>query len=134
MRMLSVTRPPEALFFPFSLQVSIVNGQIVVDQATLTVQAQPEDRQRTIVEDTQRLNSKSYAVNRNTSERWQEQETENFYRASLLFARLHGRKQWFVPSICFMKACLWACMRPTCPHFSTAQTAVSCILFTTQNR
>jgi len=65
--------------------VSIVNGQIVVDQATLTVQAQPEDRQRTIVEDTQRLNTMSYAVNRNTSERWQEQETENFYRASLLF-------------------------------------------------
>jgi hypothetical protein len=62
------------------LQVSIVDGQIVVDRATLTVQAQAEDMQRTIVEDTQQLNSRSYAVNRTPSERWQPEETENFFR------------------------------------------------------
>lgn len=62
------------------LQVSIVDGQIVVDTATLTVQAQPEDRQRMVVEDTQQLNSQSYAVNRTPSDRWQPEETENFYR------------------------------------------------------
>jgi hypothetical protein len=61
-------------------QVSIVDGQIVVDRATLTVQAQAEDTQRAIVEDTQQLNSRSYAVNRTPSDRWQPQETENFYR------------------------------------------------------
>ena len=60
--------------------MSIVDGQIVVDQATLTVQAQPEDTRRAVVEDTQRLNSHTYAVGRTASDRWQESETENFYR------------------------------------------------------
>ncbi len=57
-----------------------MDGQIVVDQATLTVQAQPEDRQRAVVEDPKQLNSHTYAVGRASSERWQEQETENFFR------------------------------------------------------
>ena len=56
-----------------------MDGQIVVDAATLTVQAQAEDTQRAIVEDTQQLNSRSYAVNRTPSDRWQAEETENFF-------------------------------------------------------
>lgn len=73
---------------PLCAQVSIVDGQIVVDAATLTVQAQAEDTQRAVVEDTQQLNSRSYAVNRTPSDRWQAEETENFFNVrNMMFGR-----------------------------------------------
>ena len=58
------------------------DGQIVMNEATLTVQAQPESQQerRTVVSDQQLLNSQSYAVGRAPNERWAEEETENFFR------------------------------------------------------
>lgn len=80
-----------------------MDGQIVVDAATLTVQAQAEDTQRAVVEDTQQLNSRSYAVNRTPSDRWQAEETENFFNVRGMVV---GRT---VEVIVLQKACCWSC-------------------------
>ena len=56
-------------------------GQIVMNEAALTVQAQPEaEERRVVVSDQQLLNSQSYATGRSPNERWTEEETENFFR------------------------------------------------------
>jgi len=61
------------------------DGQLVVDEGTLTVQAQPEEvTRRNVVSELPMLNSQSYALNRAPSERWSPEETENFYAASAL--------------------------------------------------
>jgi hypothetical protein len=83
-------------------QVSIVDGQIVVDAATLTVQAQAEDTQRTVVEDTQQLNSRSYAVNRTPSDRWQAEETENFFNVRGAADRRVGQRQQVLWVVCIV--------------------------------
>ncbi len=61
------------------------DGQLVVDEGTLTVQAQPEEvTRRNVVSELPMLNSQSYALNRAPSERWSPEETENFYAVSVL--------------------------------------------------
>ena len=86
-------------------QVSVVDGQIVINQATLTVQAQPEDLQRRIVEDDQKLNSRTYAVNRNPSDRWQESETNNFFRVCTKFVLLGDLQRSETPISCALLSC-----------------------------
>ena len=70
-------------YSPIRLQVTIgPDGQIVMNEAALTIQAQPvaTEERRTVVSDQQLLNSQSYAVGRSNNERWTEDETENFFR------------------------------------------------------
>ena len=60
------------------------DGQLVVDEGTLTVQAQPQEvTRRNVISELPMLNSQSYAVNRAPSERWSSEETENFYAVRL---------------------------------------------------
>ena len=62
-------------------QVRMVDGAIVVDAGTLTVQAQEADAApRVVVSGSdQLLNSHSYAANRTPGDKWSSEETENFY-------------------------------------------------------
>lgn len=63
----------------------IIDGQIVINKDTLTVQAQEAGAPRTIVSGlSQTLNNNSYATNRTSSERWLPEETENFYNVRSL--------------------------------------------------
>ena len=67
------------------------DGQLVVDEGTLTVQAQPEElTRRNVVSELPMLNSQSYAVNRAPSERWSPEETENFYAVSVRVGALRA--------------------------------------------
>merc|ERR1719174_2262447 len=65
-------------------QVVVVDGQIVVNQETLSVQAQPgnlpPERRRLVEETQQRLNSATYS-RRTNPERWSYADTELFYKA-----------------------------------------------------
>lgn len=71
-------------------QVHIIDGQIVINKDTLTVQAQEAGAPRTIVSGlSQTLNNNSYATNRTSSERWLPEETENFYNVSHLLTSLN---------------------------------------------
>jgi len=73
-------RPVESLV----PQVVVVDGQIVVNQETLSVQAQPgnvpPERRRLVEETQQRLNSATYS-RRTNPERWSYADTELFYKA-----------------------------------------------------
>ena len=72
--------PESALTCP---QVTLgPDGQIVMNEAALTVQAQPETvvERRTVVSDQQLLNSQSYAAGRAPNDRWTVEETENFFQ------------------------------------------------------
>ena len=73
-------RPMESLV----PQVVVVDGQIVVNQETLSVQAQPgnlpPERRRLVEETQQRLNSATYS-RRTNPERWSYADTELFYKA-----------------------------------------------------
>ena len=61
-------------------QVRMVGGQLVVDQGTLTVQAQEAAPPRVVVSGRdQLLNSHTYAFNHGKAEKWGPEETENFY-------------------------------------------------------
>lgn len=61
----------------------MVNGAIVVDTGTLTVQAQEaEAAPRVVVSGRdQLLNNHSYSINRWKGDKWTVEETENFFKA-----------------------------------------------------
>jgi len=65
-------------------QVVVVDGQIVVNRETLSVQAQPghlpAERRRLVEETQQQLNSATYS-RRTHPERWSHADTELFYKA-----------------------------------------------------
>lgn len=62
-------------------QVQVIDGRVVVNRQSLTVQAQEKEQYtRIVTEDTARLNSLSY-MNRLPNERWSAEDTELFYRA-----------------------------------------------------
>ncbi|KAK9838344.1 hypothetical protein WJX81_005983 [Elliptochloris bilobata] len=65
-------------------QVEVVDGHIRVVEASLTVTAQPVAEARVVVEDTQLLNSASYS-NRLPNDRWNSEDTDQFYKAIQLF-------------------------------------------------
>jgi len=63
-------------------QVQVVDGRIVVNRQSLTVQAQEkQEYTRIVTEDNARLNSMTY-MNRISNERWSVEDTELFYRVS----------------------------------------------------
>ncbi len=64
----------------------MVDGAIVVDTGTLTVQAQEADAAPRVVVSgrDQLLNSHSYAANRTPGDKWSSDETENFYNVCAL--------------------------------------------------
>jgi hypothetical protein len=84
-------------------QIQMVDGQMVLDPASLTAQAQPEAVQRRVVVDSQRLNSLSYS-NRTSNERWSDEDTENFYRVRrtwpLVYHPPGGEASTILPSRC----------------------------------
>ncbi len=62
-------------------QVQVVDGRIVVNRQSLTVQAQERQQYTRVVnEDQNRLNSMTY-MNRISNERWSTEDTELFYKA-----------------------------------------------------
>jgi hypothetical protein len=62
-------------------QVQVVDGRIVVNRQSLTVQAQEREQYTRVVnEDYNRLNSMTY-MNRISNERWTTEDTELFYKA-----------------------------------------------------
>ncbi|KAL4529138.1 hypothetical protein Ndes2526B_g06775 [Nannochloris sp. 'desiccata'] len=62
-------------------QVQVVDGRIVVNRQSLTVEAQEREQYtRIVTEDMNRLNSMSY-TNRISNERWTTEDTELFYKA-----------------------------------------------------
>lgn len=62
-------------------QVQVIDGRIVVNAASLTVQAQElQPFTRVVTEDTPKLNSLTY-MNKLSNERWSPEDTELFYKA-----------------------------------------------------
>eukprot|EP00798_Chlamydomonas_sp_ICE-L_P003712 gene3712-13780_t len=80
-------------------RLQIVNGQIVVDNSSLTIQAQQTDIQtyQRVEEEGRFLNSQTYS-NMLARERWSETETELFYRSIAHFGTDFGLIAKLFPS------------------------------------
>ena len=100
------------------------DGQLIVDEGTLTVQAQPEEiTRRNVVSELPMLNSQSYAVNRAPSERWTPEETENFYAVRLPAGSpaVHGHRSWMAARLA--SHCNFE-RTGGCMHFSSSRCCV----------
>lgn len=64
--------------------MQIIDGKIVMNRESLTIQAQAEQTYRRVVEDRPVLNSTTYA-NRPNGDRWTKEDTELFFRAIAQF-------------------------------------------------
>lgn len=72
-------------------KVTVKDGKVVVDKASLTVAAQQKEQYTKVVtEDTHRVNSMSY-VNRLSNDRWSVEDTELFFRVRLQILCLNDR-------------------------------------------
>lgn len=76
-------------------KVTVKDGKVVVDKASLTVAAQQKEQYTKVVtEDTHRVNSMSY-VNRLSNDRWSVEDTELFFRVRLKVSFLNDFDAWY---------------------------------------